>query len=156
MTWKQLSQAIAEEVSKLLIGQNIDLGGEGVNIVGKITSDKIKIDSDGTNGDGTSGPKSPYEVGEYAQSYQERGIDPSLWQSASQEAPLPETQIGDYSQYQYVTVVIYGRIVTTATDQVPSYKYVILSVRKAGGKMETGQNKKTADVSECPVKIKTN
>ena len=156
MTWKQLSQARAEQVSKLLIGQNIDLGGEGVNIIGKITPDMVQINSDGTNGDGTSGPKSPYEVGEYAQSYQERGLDPKLWQSASQEAPLPETQISDYNQYQYVTVVIYGRIVTTQTDQVPSYKYVVLSVKKAGGKMETGSDKKTSDVSECPVKVKVN
>ena len=156
MTWKELSQARAEQVSNLLIGQNIDLGGEGVNIVGKITAEMVHINSDGTNGDGTSGPKSPYEVGEYAQNYQERGIDPKLWQSASQEEALPETQINDYSQYQYVTVVIHGRIVTTQTDQVPSYKYVVLSIKKAGGKIETGTNKKSTDVSQCPVKIKVN
>lgn len=156
MTWKELSQARAQEVSKLIIGQNIDLGGEGVNVVGKITPDMIQINSDGANGDGTSGPKSPYEVGEFAQSYQARGLDPKLWQSASQEEALPETQINDYSQYQYVTVVIYGRIVTTQTDQVPSYKYVVLSIKKAGGKIETGSNKKSTDVSQCPVKIKVN
>lgn len=156
MTWKELSQARAEEVSKLLIGETIDLGGGGKNIVGKITPDIIKINSDGTNGDGTSGPKSPYEVGEYAQNYQARGLDPKLWQSASQEAPLPETQINEYNKYQYVTVVIYGRIVTTQTDQVPSYKYVVLSVKKAGGKIETGSNKKSTDVNQCPVKVKVN
>lgn len=156
MTWKELSQARAEQVSNLLIGQNVDLGGKGVNIIGKITPDMVKIDSDGTNGDGTSGPKSPYEVGEYAQTYLARGLDTKLWQSASQEEALPETQINEYNQYQYVTVVIHGRIVLTQTDQVPSYKYVVLMVKKAGGKMEVGTNKTSADVNQCPVMIKTN
>lgn len=156
MTWKQLSQARAEAVSGVLQGQKIDLGGEGVNIVGTITPNMIKINSDGSNGDGTSGPKSPYEVGEYAQNYQERGIDPQLWQSASKEAPLPETQIDSYNQYQYVTVKFYGRIVSTQTEKVPSYKYVVLSFAKAGGKVKVGHDVKTADVSQCPVKIKVN
>lgn len=155
MTWKELSQARADQISNLIIGQNVDLGGEGVNMIGKITPDMIKINSDGTNGDGTSGPKSPYEVNpEYVQNYQERGLDAKFWQSASKEDALPETQINDYNQYQYVIVKFYGRIVTSQTDQVPSYKYVVLSFTKAGGKVNVGHDKKTADVSQCPVKVK--
>lgn len=157
MTWKELSQARAEAISQLLVGQNVDLGGEGVNIVGKITPEMIRINSDGTNGDGTSGPKSPYEVNqEYVQSYQSRGIDPKFWKSAATDEALPETQIDQYNQYQYVIVKIFGRIVTTQTDQVPSYRYVMLTVKKSGGKVETGHDKKVADVSQCPVKIKAN
>lgn len=155
MTWKQLSQARGEEVANLLIGQNIDLGGEGVNMVGKITPEMITINSNGTNGDGTSGPKSPYEVNQqYVQNYQERGIDPKFWQSASQEDALPEDQIGQYDQYQYVIVKIHGRVVSTETDQVPSYRYVILQTSQMGGKVKIGQDKKVQDISKCPVKVK--
>jgi hypothetical protein len=157
MTWKQLSQTRADEVAQMLVNTNIDLGGEGVNLVGKIAPDMIKINSNGTNGDGTSGPKSPYEVNpEYVKSYQDRGIDPKLWQSAAQEDALPETQLDQYDQYQYVTIIVHGRVVTTATDEVPSYKHIVLQVKKSGGKVETGQNKKVQDISKCPVMIKTN
>lgn len=156
MTWKELSQARGQAIQDLLVGQNIDLGGEGVNIVGKITPDMITINSDGQNGDGTSGPKSPYESNpEYVKSYQERGIDPKFWQSASQEEALPETQLNDYNQYQYVVVKVYGRMVTTNTEDVPSYRYIVLQVSKTGGKIKTGTNKKENDVSKCPVMIKT-
>jgi hypothetical protein len=154
MTWQQLSQARGEAIQQLLVGDNIDLGGEGVNVVGKITTDMITINSAGQNGDGTSGPKSPYEVGEFAQNYTQRGIDPKFWQSASQEEALPETQLSQYGQYQYVVVKIYGRVVETDTQDVPSYRYIVLQVSKAGGKVETGSKKKVQDVSKCPVKVK--
>jgi hypothetical protein len=155
MTWKQLSQARAEQIQQLLVGQNIDLGGEGVNIVGKITPNMITINSDGQNGDGTSGPKSPYEINpEYVKNYQERGIDPKFWQSASQQEALPETQLNEYNKFQYVIVKVHGRVVTTNTMEVPSYRYIVLQISKGGGKIETGTNKKEQDVSKCPVMIK--
>lgn len=150
-TWKQLSQERAEAIANILIGQNIDLGGQGKNLIGKITPEMVKINSNGTNGDGTSGPKSPYEVNpEYIKSYQERGIDPKFWQSAAKEDALPETEIDQYNQYQYVNIVIYGRVVTTETTDVPSYRHVYLSIKKEGGKIETGQDKKVQDYSKCP------
>jgi hypothetical protein len=153
MTWKQLSDARANEIAQMLIGQNIDLGGEGVNIVGKITADMIKFNTNGTNGDGTSGPKSPYEVSpEYQQNYQERGIDPKFWQSASKENALPEEQIDQYQQYQQATIKIYGRVVETQTEDVPSYRYISLEIKKLGGKIDVGQKKMETDVSKCPIK----
>lgn len=157
MTWKELSQKRGEEVANLLIGEKIDLGGQGKNVVGEITSDMIKINSDGSNGDGTSGPKSPYEVNpEYIKTYQERGIDSSLWKSAAQEDALPETQLSAYEQYQFVKVKIYGRIVITDTQEVPSYKYVLLQVREMDGIVKTGNKREKADVSKCPVNVKIN
>lgn len=155
MTWKELSQARGEAVANLLIGQKIDLGGENKNTVGEITSQMITINSNGTNGDGTSGPKSPYEVSpEYIQSYKERGIDPKLWQSAAKDDALPLERKNEYNQYQYVIVKIYGRVVTTQTEEVPSYRYVILQVNKFKGDLKTGQDKKTQDISKCSVKVK--
>jgi hypothetical protein len=156
MTWKQLSQARAEQIQQMIVGQNIDLGGEGVNIVGKITPDMVQINSDGQNGDGTSGPKSPYESNpEYVKNYQERGIDAKFWQSASQQEALPETQLSEYGQFQYVIIKVHGRVVTTNTMEVPSYRYIVIQIRQTGGKIETGSDKKQQDVSKCPVMIKT-
>lgn len=154
MTWKQLSQKRGEEVANLLIGQSIDLGGEGKNVKGEITADIVQINSDGTNGDGTSGPQSPYEVGEYAQNYS--NIDPSLWKSAATEAPLPETNLSEYDQYQYVIVKIYGKVVeeTKETVDTYNYRYVSLQVKEMGGKIRNGNKREKTDISKCSVKVK--
>lgn len=154
MTWKELSQKRGEEVAKLLIGENIDLGGEGVNIKGKITPEMVKINSDGQNGDGTSGPKSPYETDPQAvQSYKERGIDAKFWQSAAKETGDEST---NYEQYQYVNIVIYGRVVeeTTETVNTYNYRYVYMSVKKEGGKIDKGSDNRETDISKCTVKVK--
>jgi hypothetical protein len=154
MTWKELSQKRGEEVAKLLIGENIDLGGEGVNVKGKITPEMVKINSDGQNGDGTSGPKSPYETDPQAlQSYKERGIDAKFWQSAAKETGDETT---NYEQYQYVNVIIYGRVVeeTKETVNTYNYRYVYLHVKQEGGKIEKGSSNQETDISKCTVKVK--
>jgi len=156
MTWQQSSQKRAETIVSLINGMEQDLGGQGVNKKGAITAEKIKINVAGQNGDGTSGPKSPYEVDPQAvASYQQRGIDASLWKSNAQEAPLENLE--EYDQYQYVNVVIKGRIVETETEDVPSYRYIFLKVKDMGIKLnvEKGSNK-PADVSKCPVQFKVN
>jgi len=154
MTWLELSTQRAEAVAQTLIGQNIDLGGEGVNVVGKITPEMIHINAKGTNGDGTSGPKSPYEVNpQYVQSYKDRGIDPQFWQSAAKDAPFPEQELSKYDQFQKVNIKIYGRVVHTDTQDVPSYRYVFLNVKHLGGNIETGTQVQKQNYKKCPVKI---
>lgn len=155
LTWQQSSQKRAEAIVNLINGLEHDLGGQGVNPKQTITPEMIKINASGQNGDGTSGPKSPYEVDSQAtQSYQQRGIDSKFWQSAAKEAPLQN--IEDYNQYQYVNISIKGRIVETDTQDIPSYRYIVLMVKENGGniKLEQGTQKKQ-DYSKCPVKITT-
>lgn len=153
MTWKQLSQARAEALSAQLNGLKIDLGGQGVNVTGVVSPQMMKVDVNGTNGDGTSGPKSPFEVNpQVVAAYQSRGVDAAFWQSAAKEAPLQNK--AEYEKFQYANIIIHGQIVTTQTEDVPSYRYVVVGVAKAGGKIENKGGNKKADVSKCPIKFK--
>ncbi len=154
MTWKELSQKRAEEIANLMIGEKVDVGGCGLNKNGEITAQMITINSDGTNGDGTSGPKSPYEVGEYAQTYVNRGIDAKLWKSASQQEALPETELDSYQQFQYVNIIIHGRVVENETQEIPSFRYVYLQVKKAGGEIKKGDKKESSDIQSCSIQVK--
>lgn len=153
MTWKELSQKRADALIAVLNGAQFDLGGQGVNNPQTINSSIITVNINGTNGDGTSGPKSPYETNpQVVAAYQQKGIDPIYWKSAAKDAPLANK--ADYEQYQMVDVVIYGRIVTTNTEDVPSYRYIVMSVRQEGGHVKIKGNNKKADISKCPVKFK--
>jgi len=157
MTWKQLSQKRGEEVANLLIGQKIDLGGEGKNLKGDINSNMVNINSDGQNGDGTSGPKSPFESNsETVKDYQNRGLDASLWKSAAKEQALDQSQINDYEQYQVVNVKIYGRVVeeTKETIDTYNYRYITLKVNEMNGRIKTGNKKEKTDISKCTVKVR--
>jgi hypothetical protein len=162
MTWKESSSERANSVSELLIGMKYDLGGEGVNEQHTITSETIKLDINGTNGDGSSGPQSPYEVNpNTVQSYKERGIDAKFWDSASEKTPI--ANVGDgakeiaakYKEYQYVNIVIKGRMVITETTDIINYKYVKALVEKDGGDIKIERDGGKADISSCPVMIKT-
>lgn len=153
MTWKELSQKRAESIINVVKGTEYDLGGQGVNPKQVITADMIKINTNGTNGDGSSGPKSPYEVNpQVVAAYQQRGIDPIYWKSAATEAPLQNT--AEYEKFQKADIIIYGRIVTTNTEDVPSYRYIVMNVAQEGGKMKVNHDTKKADISKCPVKFK--
>jgi len=153
MTWKELSQKRAESIVGVLNGTQFDLGNQGVNEPQTVTTEMITVNSDGANGDGTSGPKSPYEVSpEVVAAYNQKGIDASFWKSAATEAPLQNK--AEYEKFQMVDIVIYGRIVTSNTEDVPSYRYIVLNVAKEGGKVELKGDTKKADVSKCPVKFK--
>lgn len=156
MTWQQSSQKRAEAIVGVINGIEQDLGGQGVNKKGPITAEKIQINAAGLNGDGTSGPKSPYEVDPQAvASYQQRNIDPKFWKSNSQEAPHQNME--EYDQHQYVRIVIKGRIVKTETEDVPSYRYIFLQAKKMGANIQVDENStKPADISKCPVKFKAN
>jgi hypothetical protein len=151
-TWKQLSQERADAIVAAINGTEFDLGGQGVNEKQQVTTQMITINSNGQNGDGTSGPKSPFEVNpNVVAQYQQRGIDPSLWQSAATQAPLQNT--AEYEQFQTADVTIHGKIVTTNTEDVPSYRYIVLSVRKDGGNLKVTGKTQKADISKCPVKF---
>lgn len=153
-TWMELSQERANSIVQVINGVSFDLGNQGVNNPQQITTNMININVKGDNGDGTSGPKSPFEVNpQVVAAYQARGIDPKFWQSAAKENPLADKS--QYENFQKVDIVIYGRIVTTNTEDVPSYRYIVLQTRQEGGHVKVKGNNKKADVSKCPVKFKT-
>jgi len=155
LTWKELSAKRADAVVQMLNGMSYNTGGCGANPNNTIDSNIIKIDINGTNGDGTSGPPSPYEVNpSMVQSYKERGIDPKFWDSNATGEPLANK--ADYNQYQYVNVVIYGHVVETHTEQIINYKYVVIKAEKKGGIVKkTKEGNKGVDISSCPIKIRS-
>jgi outer membrane protein OmpA-like peptidoglycan-associated protein len=154
MTWLDLSTKRADEIKNIIINIGYyDLGGCGVNKQ-KIDSSLVLINAKGLNGDGTSGPKSPYEVNDQnIKSYEEKGIDPKFWKSNASQAPL------DYGQYQYVIIEIDGYMVDNVekeyVDYVPLYRY--FKVTEFAGKIKKEQKvEKKFQANTCPVKIVKN
>jgi hypothetical protein len=163
-TWKQSSQMRVDVIKDLLIGMEFNLGGCGLNESHSITEDMINQNIDGTNGDGTSGPQSPFEVdGRMVDSYNERGIDPSLWKSAAEEAPLFDIEeirrdkslVDQYKQYQYVKVVITGDVVETQTNEIINIDYLKLEAKRDGTTIKKNPKGKQQNVKvlSCPVKF---
>lgn len=155
-TWKQLATERAEALSEVINGMSYDLGGEGVNPTHTINQNMISLDVDGENGDGTSGPKSPYEVNPQTVAYyQEQGIDPSLWKSAATQEPYANKN--DYRKHQYVKVVITGNVIEDNTDQIVNYRYLVMNEKKENYKVHKAKqqdnrvNKK--GVIPCPIKM---
>lgn len=154
LTWKELSQKRADALSNVIVGMQYNLGGKGVNPTYTVNKEIIKYDINGSNGDGTSGPPSPYEVNpSMVQSYKERGIDPKFWDSNSTGEPLADK--ADYEQYRYVNVIIYGQVVETHTENIINYRYIVANVQQKGGTVKkVKQGQKNVDISACPIKIK--
>jgi hypothetical protein len=154
LTWKELSQKRSDALINVLNGMNYNLGGCGANPNNTISTNIIKVNINGSNGDGTSGPQSPYEADpSIVQSYKERGIDPKFWDSAAKEDPLQNKN--DYEQYKYVDVIIYGQIVETHTESIVNYQYVVIKTQKKGGSLKKSNKiNKNVDISSCPIKIK--
>lgn len=157
-TWKQLATERADILSNIIVGMSYDLGGEGVNPSHTINQAMISIDSDGENGDGTSGPKSPYETNPQTVAYYtEKGIDPSLWKSAATQEPYADKN--DYAKHQYVKVVITGNVVEDNTDQIVNYRYLVMSEKKEDIKVYKAKQQDNRigkkSVIPCPIKIKS-
>jgi hypothetical protein len=163
-TWKQSSQLRVDVIKDLLIGMEFNLGGCGLNESHSITEDMISQNIDGTNGDGTSGPQSPFEVdSRMVDSYNERGIDPSLWKSAAEEAPIFDVQdikkdkslVDQYKQYQYVKVVITGDVVETQTNEIINIDYLKLEAKRDGTTIKKNPKGRQQNVKvlSCPVKF---
>jgi len=163
-TWKESSQERVNSIKQLLVGMDYNLGGCGANESNTITEDMIDQNIDGTNGDGTSGPQSPFEIDQrMIDSYTERGIDSAFWKSNAKESPMfTVDQLKDneglskqYEKYQYVKVVVSGQVVLTQTDQIVNLDYLKLEVRKDGGKIKKNPVKgkqQGVKVQACPTK----
>jgi hypothetical protein len=152
LTWMQLSQKRADAISQLLNGMEYNLGGKNVNPTFQISSANIKVNVKGQNGDGTSGPPSPYEVDPgMIQNYQERGIDPKFWNSNAKGDPL--TDIKEYEQFQWVNVIIYGKMVETDTKEIINFKYVSLMLDQThkGQVKKIKPAEKNVNVLSCPI-----
>lgn len=166
LTWKESSQLRVDAIKKILIGMEYDLGGCGANESHTITEDMIDQNIEGTNGDGTSGPQSPFEIAQSViDTYNNRGIDPKYWKSNAQEAPLFDVEemrldqslINQYKPYQYVKVVISGEVVETATNEIVNYDYIKLVVGQNGGTIKKDPNKgkqQGVKLQKCPMKEK--
>lgn len=155
-TWKELTTERAESLANIIDGMSYDLGGEGVNPTHTINRSIIRIDTDGENGDGTSGPKSPYEVNPQTVAfYQEKGLDPSLWKSNATAEPYSNKD--EYAKHQYVKIVITGNVVEDNTDQIVNYRYLVMNEKKENFKIHKAkQQNKSIDkkgVIPCPIKV---
>jgi outer membrane protein OmpA-like peptidoglycan-associated protein len=149
-TWLELSTERADAVKNVLVGMKTSCGGCGVNATE--INEQIVSNPNGTNGDGTSGPKSPYEVNpKYVQAYQEKGIDPKFWQSAAQDAPLEN--IEDYKQFQYVNVVVTGTVMIDKVEEMPNYDYLSMRIKQEGGKIKPQKKAGKQDISVCKIKV---
>jgi len=150
-TWLELSTERANEIKNVLVGMKTSCGGCGVNPT-EINEEIVSINPNGTNGDGTSGPKSPYEVNsKYVQAYQQKGIDPKFWQSAAKDAPLEN--IEDYKQFQYVNVIITGTVMVDKVEEMPNYDYLTMVIRQKGGKIDPPVKAGKQDVSVCKIQV---
>lgn len=159
-TWKKSSEMRVDAMKDILIGMEYNLEGcEGKT--NTITEDLIQQNIDGTNGDGTSGPKSPFEVNKkVVQSYEERGIDPEFWDSNATEPPLVTVKELDdnsnaldvYKKYQYIKVVISGQVVETKTNEVLTLDYLKMKVKEDGGTIKPYPEKKEYKELICPVR----
>ena len=120
LTWLQGSTQRAEAIKKLISNLNYSLGGN--NPEKAINSNIIKIDATGENGDGTSGPKSPFESNDkYIQSYKDRNIPENLWKSNGKDNPYDDLE--DYLKHNYIKVNIEGLAIDKNNKEIRSYEY---------------------------------
>lgn len=120
LTWLQGSTQRAEAIKKLISNLNYSLGGN--NPSKSIDPNIIKIDATGENGDGTSGPKSPFESNDkYIQSYKNRNIPENLWKSNGKGNPYDDLE--DYLKHNYVKVNIEGLAIDKNNKEIRSYEY---------------------------------
>lgn len=152
LTWMELSDLRAKSISSLLDGMKYSLGGKNVNPIYQINSGIIKTNIKGENGDGTSGPPSPYETDPaMIANYKSRGIDPKFWDSNSKGNPLGDLK--EYEQYQWVNVMIYGKMVETETNEIVNFRYVSLMLDQThkGNLKKIQDTEKNVDVTSCPI-----
>lgn len=143
-TWLESSEMRANAIKDLLVGMGLNLTE---NDKFTIEADIIELNFTGDNGDGTSGPKSPYEVADkYIQSYNERNIDEKFWRSNATENPLSD--IKEYEKFNTVTIKVYGELFEENECEIPSYKDFQM-VKFSKGKPDGGK----ADITKSKKKI---
>lgn len=129
LTWLESSKLRADALKNLINRMQYSLGG--CNEKNTVNDSIIYINYFGQNGDGTSGPESPYERSDnHVKWYQEQGIDAKFYDSKGQGDPYQN--LGDYEQHNYVKIKIYGNVVKTDTNQVPNFKYLAMTLKKSG------------------------
>lgn len=120
LTWLQGSTQRGEAIKNIITNVKYSLGGN--NPEKSIESNIVKIDATGENGDGTSGPKSPFESNEkYIKSYQDRNIPENLWKSNGKGQPY--NKLEDYTKHNYVKVSIEGLAIDKNNKEIRSYEY---------------------------------
>jgi len=150
LTWLESSQQRADSVKQLLVGATYDVGGQGKNTQHTVTDNIVKVNVQGENGDGTSGPPSPYETDPgMVQNYKERGIDPKFWDSNGQGDPY--TNKADYNQHQKVEIIIYGQMVETSTKEIINVKIATLREFKTGKVQVTKPKYSKLELNKCPI-----
>lgn len=129
LTWLESSQLRAEALSSLIIGMQYSLGG--CNEKQTIANNILNLNYFGENGDGTSGPESPYErSSNHIKWYQEQGIDAKFYDSQGKGDPY--TNLDDYEKHNYVKIKIFGNVVKTETEKVPNFKYLSMVLKNSG------------------------
>lgn len=151
-TWLESSTMRAEAVKQMIVGITYDVGGQKKNPQFKITDAMVKLDVKGENGDGTSGPPSPYESDPaMIAKYKARGIDPKFWDSNAKGTPYADKE--EYKQHQLVEIIIYGQMVETKTVDIVNIQIATLREFKKG-KIEIQKPKyKKLKLNKCPVKV---
>lgn len=120
MTWLDGSTSRANKIKSIVENMEYSLGG--CNIPKQLSSNNIRINPRGDNGDGTSGPKSPFEVDKkYIDSYNQRGIGEQFWKSNAKDKPLSD--IKQYEQFNKVEIVVDGIVIDLNEKGVTSYNY---------------------------------
>lgn len=131
MTWEESSLLRANEIKKIILNIKYTLGCD--NPIKSIEESIIKIDASGENGDGTSGPKSPFEVEKkYIEQYKKRGIDEIYWKSNATKAPLKN--LNDYEKYNYVHIIIRGVVLEENKKIYRNFKYLQMIDINSGDK----------------------
>lgn len=132
MTWEESSLMRANNIKKLIKNIEYSLGCD--NPVKKIDESKILVDASGENGDGTSGPKSPYEVeNKYIQYYKSKNIDEKYWKSNAKKSPLDN--IKDYEKFNYVKIYINGVVLEQNESVYRNFKYLQMLEIDSGKKI---------------------
>lgn len=133
LTWLQGSTLRGESLRDLIGGMEYHLGGE--NPSKSINTNIIKIDPTGENGDGTSGPKSPFETEDkYIESYKQRGVPEKMWKSNGKDNPYDKLEL--YLQHNYVKVIINGIAIDENDSEVRSYQYLQMVENKTPFKLK--------------------
>ncbi|NJO63290.1 MAG: hypothetical protein HC836_35270 [Richelia sp. RM2_1_2] len=157
-TWLQLSTDRANAVENVLTGMKTSCGNCGQNVT--TLGDQISINPNGTNGDGTSGPPSPFEANpKYVQRYQEMAATnpnyaPQFWKSKGQGEALPMDQLDQYKQYQYVNIEVTGTVIKDKVEEMPYFDYLAMTVKKSGGKIKEAKKGEKQNVGVCKNKVK--
>jgi hypothetical protein len=121
VTWEEGSLLRANNIKDIISKLEYSLGCE--NPTKKIDDSIIKIDASGENGDGTSGPKSPYEVEDkYIQYYKNNNIDEKYWKSNAKESPL--SNISEYEKFNNVEIFINGLVLEENEYVYRNFKYL--------------------------------